>query len=490
MNDDRNSPKPLPDDFGMTMQNIPRPKKQAQSDDFDMTTPNVRVPQQSQPNRQQPPPLPQDDFGMTMQNIPRPQKNQSNYNSPPPASEDYGMTMPNVPKPGSNQQASNPPYNNPPSYGNQSPYNQSQDDYGMTTPNLRLPNNYNPPPPRQSVDDFDLTMQNQRSAPSDLNFDSTAPGGNRNYGSSGSEPDFGSTQMYINLPAQKTRTFEPAPTVAPATEQKKAKKGLPLWAWVVMGGSAAFMFVVIAGVAAYLWIYSNMGFTLIVKGAPPNSDVFLDGSRVGVTSADGSIKILGLEARKRNLKVSHTGFTDFNDTIVGENGSVKEVIAQVKPLPVTETQLKPCEACKDQDPRICKAECDAADALDRLTPPFTVDDLVRAMNLQIINFETNKYDIPPAREVFLRKAAEKFKQLSGKPIVEIGGHTDNVGGDAPNLELSQNRAIAVRTMLVAFGVDSSMLTMKGYGKSQPKTDNNTEEGRFQNRRIEYKVISR
>jgi len=453
---DPNNPKPLPDDFGMTMQNI-SPSKRQQSppvDDFDMTTPNIRVPQSSQPKAAAPPPAP-DDFGMTMQNAPRPsQSNAPNYNAPPP----------------------------PPA-----------DDYGATTPNLRLPNNYTPPP--APSDDFDLTMQNRRSShPGELNFDSTMPGAKS--ASAKDETDFGGATMpYISLPQRERARFEPQPETVPATAaQPEKKRGFPLWAWLIVGGSALMVFLAIGGVAAYLFFWSNTGFNLVIKGAQPRSDVFIDGMRVGVTSADGSTKIFGLKADdgKRNIKVTREGYTDFNDTILGENGSTKEVVAQMKP---TGAVAQPTESptvtgdCKD-DPRVCKAEDEALDALDRLKVPFTVDELVAALNLHIINFDSNKSDIPPAREKFLRKAAEKFKLLTGNPIVEIGGHTDNVGNDAANLILSQDRGKAVRTMYVAFGVKPTVLTTRGYGKSKTKADNATEEGRFKNRRIEYAVVSR
>jgi outer membrane protein OmpA-like peptidoglycan-associated protein len=155
--------------------------------------------------------------------------------------------------------------------------------------------------------------------------------------------------------------------------------------------------------------------------------------------------------------------------------------------PITTVKTNDCLAeCKD-DPRVCKAECDALSALDKA---LTVDELVAAMNVQIINFASNSFDVPPPRKRFLEQAAAKFKQLKGNPVVEVGGHTDNVGKDAANAKLSENRANAVRTLLVNFGVDPKMLRAQGFGSKKPKTGNNTEEGRFQNRRIEYTVISR
>lgn len=72
--------------------------------------------------------------------------------------------------------------------------------------------------------------------------------------------------------------------------------------------------------------------------------------------------------------------------------------------------------------------------------------------------------------------------------VEIGGHTDALGTNAYNQSLSQRRATAVRDFLVDRGVDGSRLTVEGYGENNPVADNETEEGRARNRRVEFTVL--
>jgi len=72
--------------------------------------------------------------------------------------------------------------------------------------------------------------------------------------------------------------------------------------------------------------------------------------------------------------------------------------------------------------------------------------------------------------------------------VVIEGHTDSVGSEAYNLDLSQRRADAVRDFLLQNGVKATQLTTHGYGKASPVASNNTAEGRQQNRRVEL-VIS-
>lgn len=68
--------------------------------------------------------------------------------------------------------------------------------------------------------------------------------------------------------------------------------------------------------------------------------------------------------------------------------------------------------------------------------------------------------------------------------IAIEGHTDNIGTDANNLDLSKRRAAAVRNALVATGVSSSRLGLAGFGSSRPEDTNDTAEGRARNRRVE------
>ena len=71
--------------------------------------------------------------------------------------------------------------------------------------------------------------------------------------------------------------------------------------------------------------------------------------------------------------------------------------------------------------------------------------------------------------------------------VTIVGHTDNLGPREVNQELSFQRAESVRDELIRRGVDAATLTIAGFGPDQPIADNATEEGRQQNRRIEFVI---
>ena len=68
--------------------------------------------------------------------------------------------------------------------------------------------------------------------------------------------------------------------------------------------------------------------------------------------------------------------------------------------------------------------------------------------------------------------------------IKIDGHTDNVGKEASNQTLSDNRAASVKAYLVGNGVDESRITSVGHGEDEPVADNKTAAGRAKNRRVE------
>ncbi len=80
-----------------------------------------------------------------------------------------------------------------------------------------------------------------------------------------------------------------------------------------------------------------------------------------------------------------------------------------------------------------------------------------------------------------------IKAAPPNTVLEVGGYTDNTGDAGANLALSQQRAEAVRDYLVQQGVGPNALIAKGYGETKPVATNDTEEGKFRNRRIEFTV---
>jgi OmpA-OmpF porin, OOP family len=107
--------------------------------------------------------------------------------------------------------------------------------------------------------------------------------------------------------------------------------------------------------------------------------------------------------------------------------------------------------------------------------------------IQGIEFELNSAAIRDSSKPTLDRAIKVLDEYPDIRI-EIVGHTDNQGTDEHNLELSKNRAEAVKQYLVDGGVDESRLTTRGAGRSEPVASNDTDEGRAKNRRTEFKIV--
>lgn len=107
----------------------------------------------------------------------------------------------------------------------------------------------------------------------------------------------------------------------------------------------------------------------------------------------------------------------------------------------------------------------------------------KKLALEGVNFDNDKATLRPEAISTLDQAAATLKEW-GDVKVEVAGHTDSNASDAYNMALSQRRAEAVRNYLISKGIAADRLTAKGYGEANPIADNSTEEGRFNNRRVE------
>lgn len=100
-----------------------------------------------------------------------------------------------------------------------------------------------------------------------------------------------------------------------------------------------------------------------------------------------------------------------------------------------------------------------------------------------INFDTDKATLKADGKEAVAEIAKALKDDKGLKI-SINGYTDNTGEESQNLELSKQRAKTVKTELERSGIDSQRLVSEGFGQNDPIANNNSEEGKAQNRRVE------
>ncbi|MGA2897273.1 MAG: OmpA family protein [Acidobacteriaceae bacterium] len=108
------------------------------------------------------------------------------------------------------------------------------------------------------------------------------------------------------------------------------------------------------------------------------------------------------------------------------------------------------------------------------------------VSMSDVLFDTGQFTLKPGAREKLSKVAGILIAYPGLNI-EVGGYTDNVGGDAMNQKLSENRAGAVRDYLVQQGVATNSVSSKGYGNTLPVASNDNSAGRQENRRVELVV---
>jgi outer membrane protein OmpA-like peptidoglycan-associated protein len=124
---------------------------------------------------------------------------------------------------------------------------------------------------------------------------------------------------------------------------------------------------------------------------------------------------------------------------------------------------------------------------DPLNPEDDVVKIGVPIVLEGITFATNKAEITPESEKILMGAL-KTLQTYPEIVVEISGHTDNVGSNSSNQKLSQLRAEAVKGWLISKGISADRVIAVGYGEGSPRVANDTAENKRLNRRIEFKRI--
>lgn len=145
-------------------------------------------------------------------------------------------------------------------------------------------------------------------------------------------------------------------------------------------------------------------------------------------------------------------------------------MAEPEPAPAEPAPAEP--APEEPPPPAAKLETDTIELSDR------------------VQFENNSAVLIEQSKTLLDHVATIMKDHPELERVQIEGHTDSRDDDRHNQRLSEARARSVRDYLVGKGIKKNRLTTKGFGETVPVADNDTDDGRFKNRRVEFKVTKK
>jgi outer membrane protein OmpA-like peptidoglycan-associated protein len=168
--------------------------------------------------------------------------------------------------------------------------------------------------------------------------------------------------------------------------------------------------------------------------------------------------------------------------------STKNQLAGERSVVANQTVALAGEKQRRQD-----AERRAADAMAALTEIASVKKEPRGTVITLsgsVIFASGKADLLPGAQAKLDQVAIALAEGDPEAKILIEGHTDSRGSDALNQELSTRRAAAVRSYLVSKGLAPERVVSQGLGPSRPIADNETAEGRANNRRVELVVQAR
>jgi OmpA-OmpF porin, OOP family len=257
-----------------------------------------------------------------------------------------------------------------------------------------------------------------------------------------------------------------------------AKKGQ----WDLAGGTADLQY--------YFWRQALSPYTVIALGAMNstvngNSGVGLIGEAgAGFTYELTDNFLLRSDVRYRynnnlNAHLTQNGTDEYHDMVVNVG-----FVVPLGPKPVAAAPEPAAPDCSTLD-----SDSDGVNDCTDTCPGTMAGSKVNAsgcpltLELKGVNFEYDSAQLTPGATAILDGVAENLIAYPQKNDIEVRGHTSSEGTNRHNMKLSQRRSQSVVDYLSMKGV-TNKLTAHGYGEDMPIADNNTEEGRQQNRRVE------
>ncbi|MES9991528.1 MAG: OmpA family protein [Candidatus Thiodiazotropha sp.] len=182
-------------------------------------------------------------------------------------------------------------------------------------------------------------------------------------------------------------------------------------------------------------------------------------------------------------KAANAKLTELSEVKDKERLRAREIEIQLEQQAKSEALREKEAALMERENALAKAEA-LRQELAELQAMKTERGIV--LTLGDVLFSTGKTELLPGAKSTIDKVASFLAEYPDKTLL-IEGHTDNVGSDAYNQDLSERRAISVKNALMQAGVDGARIDTMGLGESQPITDNSTSAGRLKNRRVEIVI---
>ena len=291
--------------------------------------------------------------------------------------------------------------------------------------------------------------------------------------------DTGSTGTTTTAPSAPVAPVEPTPPAAPEAPVVKEVAGLGSLGWLINPDN-----VTVNGVVQNDGIKTSIldGVKKLAGNLPIVDQLKVDANAAKSTFSDfGGLfdimsKFPGVNGKFDDVALKLSGLVNSDTDKTSLVDSLKFLLGSAFSINADDVSVKAAQAV------VTDAATAVVQAGEEEEAAVIADMSLANIDLNI-QFDSGKAEIKQRYNKMLNAFAHYL--IENDKGGEIAGHTDNSGDAAMNLRLSEDRANAVRDYLIAQGVNGDKLIAVGYGQERPRADNGTDEGRAQNRRIEF-----